>query len=668
MLQISPRLVALLAGSSFAALAPLTPALAADAPTEMQDGPSAHASENGPEIIVTGRLVSGNADPISAPVVLSGDQLTRNLKPQIGEMLASLPGVSSSGFAPGVSRPILRGFDGARVQVLLDGLPSLDASSVSPDHAVSLDTLNVERVDVLHGPRVLLYDADPAGGVVNALDKRIPRKVPDKTISIDALASYGSAANSVNTGAAADIRLAPRLVAHVSGSYFHSDDLRVGGNIISPQLRAATLANADALAAAGDNAGAASLTQQANATGKISNSGTKGWDYGAGLAFIDAGGDIGISVDRLATDYGIPPRPAPSLDETTIALRQTRVDLRAGINPDGFFKRIELRAAYGNYTHSEIADGIAGTTFRNHALAARFQLDQARHGAWTGSTGVSYVSSRLTIAGEPLLPDNQTNVFSAFTLQQVELGQFDLEGALRFENTAIQTIASADPLRRNFDQYAAVAGAAWHPLDHLTVSFNFSHGERAPAAEELFVDGLHDATQSYERGNPNFNVERSDGIEAGLRYAGSNFAGSVTVYGTNFYNFITSVPTGEVIEDFPVYQYIQAPARFRGIETEASLTFARWGERSAKIDGGVDYTHAKLVNLGPVPRIPPLRVRGGLEYDSPHFRSARRSGMERQAEARHHLRISHQRLYARQPQRHDSPVWRSWSGLLHPCR
>lgn len=621
MITRPPRIALLACASSLTTLALLAMPGAAlaqsGAPDDADSGKtSSHAQESGPEIIVTGRVISGNADPIAAPVVLQGDSLTRNLKPQIGEMLASLPGVSSSGFAPGVSRPILRGFDGPRVQVLLDGIGALDASSVSADHAVSLDTLNVERVEVLHGPRVLLYASDPAGGAVNAIDKRIPRRVPDQTITVDALASYGTAANLFNGGVASDVKLADRLVAHVDASYFHSDNLKVGGHVLSPELRAQALAQADDLLAAGDTAGAASLTEQANRTGSIPNSWTKGWSVGGGLAFIDEGGDIGISVQRLSTDYGIPPRPSVDPGSTSISLRQTRVDLRAGLNLDGFFKRVEFRGAFGDYEHAELDGGTVGTKFHNKAVKVRLQADQARHGIWTGSSGVQYSTARLDISGdELLLPDNQTDQFAVFTLQQIEVGQFDLEGALRYENTRIRTIPAAE--RRNFSQYSAVAGLAWHPIDHLTLSVNYSHGERAPSAEELFVDGMHDATQSYERGDPSFTVERSNGIEAGIRYNDADFAGSVTAYGTNFANFITGVPTGEVIEDFPVYQYIQAPARFRGVEAEGALTFMRWDNGgSLKADTGIDYTHARLVNIGPVPRIPPLRLRGGLEFDS----------------------------------------------------
>lgn len=624
-----PPRFALLACVSLAAAIVANPALAqsTSSSASQPDAQSGHAQESGPEIIVTGRLISGNADPISAPVVLTGDALTRNIKPQIGDMLKSLPGVTSSGFAPGVSRPILRGFDGPRVQVMVDGLGSLDASAVSADHAVSLDTLNVDRVEVLHGPRVLLYASDPAGGAVNAQDKRIPRVVPDKAFTVDTLGSYGTAANDVNGGIAANLKLADKWVAHVEASYNHSDNLHVGGHILSPQLRAETLAAADSLALDGDAAGAAALTAQANRKGTLANSGTEGWTYGGGVAFIDAGGDIGMSVERVANDYGIPPRPSTDLDLTTISLRQTRYDLRAGLNLDGFLKRLEVRGAYGDYHHAEIENGQIGSRFDSKSLSVRLQADQARHGIWSGSSGAQFSDASMDITGdELLLPNTDTQRFAAFTLQQLEVGQFDIEGALRYENTQIRATPNGGVLQtrqfRQFDQYSAVVGAAWHPTDTLTLSVNYLHGERAPSAEELFVNGAHDATQSFEIGNPDFRLEKSAGVEAGIRYNGGDFVGSVTAYGTNFRNFIAAVPTGgiDAEEALPIYQYIQANARFRGIEAEGALTFARTETGGAfKVDGGIDYTRAKLVGLGPVPRIPPLRARGGLEYDSPAF-------------------------------------------------
>lgn len=574
-------------------------------------------------IVVTGRLISGDRDAIVAPVVINGEDLARRAAAQIGNVLAHLPGVSTSGFAPGASRPVLRGFDGPRVQVLTDGLGSLDASSVSADHGVAIDTLNVEQINVLHGPEVLLYAADPAGGAVNALDRRIPRRMPDKPVSVNALGAYGSAADSVNLGGAVDVALAPRLAAHFDASYNHAGDVRIGGNVVSEPLRAQLRAEADDLTAAGDTEGAANLTAGLDARGRLANSWARGTTFGGGLAFIDSGGSIGISVQRLTSDYGIPPRPSPEApDPVSLSLRQTRYDLRGSVNLDGFFDRLEARVAYGDYTHAEIEDGIAGTRFFNKAIESRLVLTQSRHalgsGSWRGESGVQYSTRNFRIEGEPLLPNSVTERIAGFTRQQLSLGSVDFEGSLRGEHVSVKPkgLASGDT-NQTFGLFAAGAGLAWHPLESVTLSLSATHGERAPTAEELYIDGLHDATQSYERGNPSFRIERSNTVEAGLRYHGDRFAGAFTAYATDFSNFIAPIPTGERIEGAPVYQYVQLPAKFRGLEAEGSWKALDWHDgRSLSVEGAVDYVHASLTGSGPAPRIPPLRVRGGLTYES----------------------------------------------------
>ena len=570
-------------------------------------------------IVVTGRLISGDRDAIVAPVVISGEDLARRAAAQIGSVLAHLPGVSTSGFAPGASRPVLRGFDGPRVQVLTDGLGSLDASSVSADHGVAIDTLNVDQIEVLHGPEVLLYAADPAGGAVNALDRRIPRRVPDKPIALNALAAYGSAADSVNLGGAVDVAIAPRLAAHFDASYNRAGDVRIGGNVVSDPLRTQLRAEADTLTADGDAQGAANLLAGLDARGRLANSWARGSTLGAGLAFIDSGGSLGVSVQRLTSDYGIPPRPSAETPETVaLSLRQTRYDLRSSVNLGGFFDRLEARVAYGDYTHAEIADGLAGTRFFNSAIESRLVLTQARHGGWRGESGLQFGTRNFRIVGEPLLPNSVTDRIAAFTRQQLSLGSFDLEGSVRGEHVTVQPKGlGPDNAERDFNLFAAGAGIAWHPVESLTLSLSATHGERAPTAEELYIDGLHDATQSYERGNPAFRIERSNTVEAGLRYHSDRLAGAFTAYATDFSNFIAPIPTGERIEGAPVYQYIQLPAKFRGLEAEGSWKALAWDDgRSLSLEGAVDYVHAALAGSGPAPRIPPLRVRGGLTFES----------------------------------------------------
>lgn len=600
----------------FAALASATlfsvPAMAAESDATSE----ADAGEGG--IIVTGRLFASEPATINAPVVLSGETLIRKTRGQLGDTLATMPGVSASSFAPGASRPVLRGFDAARVRLLSEGVGSLDASTVSADHAVAIDTLTVERIDVLHGAEVLLYATDPAGGAVNVLDRRIPRAVPEHGYSAQATATYGSAADGTSLGASVDVALAPRLVAHLDASRARAGGLRTGGNVLSDQLREEVLASAEALRIGGDAAGADSLAAMANARGTIPNSAARSETVAGGLAFIDAGGDMGVSVQRFTTRYGVPPRPeAGGPAAVSIDMRQTRVDTRGGINfTNGFFKRVEFRGSYGDYEHQEQHNGTAEATFRSRGVETRLEAIQAEQGGWRGRSGIQFGDRTLNVIGdEVLIPDNNTQNLALFTLQQLRAGAFDFEVAGRFENVKVR--AKPNGLHRGYDLWSGVAGIAWHPADSVTLHVNIQRGERAPSAEELFVDGIHEASQTYEIGNPSFRTERSLGVEGGLRLQTPRVLLSVIGFATDFEDFITPLPTGDEVEGFPVYLFVQEKARFYGVEAEGSVRLASWGERTLTLDGGVDYTHASLVGIGPVSRIPPLRLRGGLEYGSP---------------------------------------------------
>ena len=177
-------------------------------------------------IVVTAPYVD-QLDILAGTSALSGEDLAESLRGQIGETLTKLPGVSATSFAPGSSRPVLRGFQGPRVRVLTDGIGTLDAAASSVDHATPIDPLTAQRVEVLRGPAVLLFGGDAIGGAVNVIDKRIPRDIPDESIHIDALAGFGSAANDWSAGGSVDVPLTSRLVFHVDGSYRDTDDVRI---------------------------------------------------------------------------------------------------------------------------------------------------------------------------------------------------------------------------------------------------------------------------------------------------------------------------------------------------------------------------------------------------------------------------------------------------------
>jgi len=606
----SPRF-ALALSLALTALAP-APAGAAEDPRPGAD-PGHSESRDDDAIVVTGHppidfgLMAGTAS-------LEADALLAQTRGQVGEMLAGLPGVSATSFAPGASRPVLRGLDGDRVRVLVDGIGSIDASSVSADHAVVFDPLTIDHVDVLHGPAVLLFGGQAIGGAVNALDKRIPRELPDH-VTGTAIGGYGTAARERSLGAAVDLPLADRLVAHFDANWRKSGDLRVGGLVNSPALRRDLLDRAHGLDAAGAADEADRLEELAGLSGRIPNSASRSTTLGAGLAFIDSGGNLGVSVQRYETRYGVPLRPGSGDEEGDVAidLAQTRVDLRGALELSGAFDNLQLRGAYGDYRHVELEGSEPGTRFDGNGVEFRADLIQADHGGWRGRSGMQLLSRKMTIVGaEAFVPNNRVDRWGLFTLQSLKLSRaFELEAAGRYENVTVK--APQAGYDRGFGLWSGALGLSFLPAEGWKIGANYIRGARAPSPEELLSDGLHVATQSYERGSRDFAVEKSRGGEAYIRYQSPRAELSLTAYLTEFGRFIAARPTGEEIEGFPVFQYAQLPARFKGFEASGSIEALRWAGGALRLDAAADCTHAQLKGVGPVPRIPPLRLQGGAE-------------------------------------------------------
>ena len=585
-------------------------------------------------IVVTAPYVE-QLDILAGTSVLSGDQLAEDLRGQIGDSLTGLPGVSSTSFAPGSSRPVLRGFQGPRVRVLTDGIGSLDASNTSVDHAVTIDPLTAQRVEVLRGPAVLLFGGDAIGGAVNVIDKRIPRDIPDDAVHLDAIGGYGSAADDWSIAGSVDVPLTPKLVIHADGSFRDTGDVRVPGYVLSPALRADVLADAAEEAEEGHLDEAAELTEAADQSGRVANTASRTQTAGAGIAYIDDGGNLGFSVSYYDTDYGVPGRPGAGHahgeedndDEeeegheeegpVTIGLKQYRADLRGGVNIGGFFEALNFRAGYSDYTHTEFEGDEIGTVFSVSGIEARAELVQADHDGWRGVIGSQILARDFNAIGaEAFVPKNTIESWAFFTVQEADLGDLELEGALRFDQTNIS--ANSIDFDRSFNTVSGAVGVAYAPDDNpFKIGANISRSERAPSAEELLSNGPHIATQAFEIGNRDFTTEKSWGGELYARWDSDNLQLSATAYSNFFNDYIFEAATGAEEDGLPVFQYFQRDATYYGFEASASAVVARFGNFDLIADGVADYVHAKIDDGGgPVPRIPPLRLLGGLKAQS----------------------------------------------------
>ena len=600
--------------------------LAMSAPAHAQENataPKAAAAQtddfhSADEIVVTAPYVE-RLDILSGTSTVSGEILAEKTRAQIGDILTQLPGVSATSFAPGASRPVLRGFQGNRVAVLTDGIGNIDASNTSADHAVTIDSLTTERIEVLRGPAVLLFGGSAVGGAVNVIDKRIPRSVPDEPVHIDALASYGTAAREVAGGASVDIPLGDRFVVHTDASYRKSDDMRIGGFLLSRSARAEALGFADAQQALGNVTEAGFARDLANARGGLPNSGVETWSAGAGAAFIDSGGNLGVSFNIFDTKYGIAERPelgvAPEEGGVAIDLRQYRFDLRSEVElGDGVFDKLRVRSGFADYRHVELEGGEVGTLFLSEAIETRAELTQNDRGGWRGASGVQYLTRNFdAIGAEAFVPPTQTRALGVFTLQEFAFGELDTEIALRFDRADLD--AKTLGLARGFNNVSAAIGAGYN-IGALKLGVNLSHTGRAPAVEELYSNGPHLATQSFEVGDPDLRSEKSWNGELYARFDGDAFDFSATAFANRFSSFIYEGETGAVEDDLPVFQYFQRRARVWGIEAEASARLATFGAFNLTADGVADYVRTNIRGEGPAPRIPPLRLLGGVELKS----------------------------------------------------
>ncbi|WP_341209291.1 TonB-dependent receptor [uncultured Sphingomonas sp.] len=595
----------------------------------------------GRDVIVTAPIQRSERDVLQGTSVLTGEALTRDLRPTIGETLSRLPGVSATSFGPSASRPILRGFQGERIRVLTDGIGSIDVSNTSVDHAVIIDPLLAERVEVLRGPSALLFGSSAVGGVVNVIDSRIPRSVPENGYRLNGIATYGSAASERSGEMAGDVAVGQHLVLHADGSYLKTDNLRIGGYALSPTARAAALSQ---VGLPQDTDEPIDFAASAAIRNRLPNSFSETWTAGAGASIITDTGQLGVSYSHYDSFYGIPLRYATEVGQEQEAPRldvvQNRVDLRGEVETGGsFLDRIRVRAGHATYRHFELEeDGSVGTAFYNNGLEGRLELVQARKGAWSGASGVQYFNRQFNVVGdEAFLPRNETNQTGLFTLQQLDFGALKAEAGARYEWSDLTAKNDADQRffagRRNFGAFSGSLGASYGLSDAIRIGLNGSYTERAPSAEELFANGGHAGTQAYELGSANFRLERSWGLEATLHAHTDRVNFDASAYYNWFSNYISENQTDQSVceaaaiqfgavdreVDLPCFQYQQADARYYGFEADLSANLFTLGTTRINADVLGDYVHANIVDQGPVPRIPAPRVLGGLEAQGDRF-------------------------------------------------
>ena len=565
---------------------------------------------------VTATPLGGGADDLVRPVeVLAGTELDERRAATLGDTVDRLPGVQSSFFGVGVGRPVIRGQDGARVQVLSGGTSALDASTVSVDHAVTIEPFLADQIEVLKGPATLLYGSGAIGGAVNVVDGRIPTAPAGRAVAGRAELRYDTGTDGQVAAARVDAD-AGRLTIHADAFRREAGDVAIPGTAFSPSLVAEEIAERE--------------SPDHFARGRLPNSALTTLGGAIGASVFGERGWLGASASTYRSDYGIPPgahvheehdedgdghehgHDDEAAESVRIDLRQDRFETRGGWRGPGPVAELAWRLTRSRYEHTEFEGDAVGTVFANDGTELRVEAVQREVGGWNGAVGVQ-ASERdfAAIGDEAFVPPSLTRDVGVFALQRRDFDVLRVEVGARHDRIDIDP-AGALPTA-GFGATSLSAGLRWHAADGVDVLLNLDRAQRAPTAEELHSDGPHVATQSFEVGDRELDVETALGGELGVHVARGRFDARASVYRTRFDDFIHLAGTGEALDGLPVRRWVQADATFTGWEAEAMFELADGASGAWHLRGFADGVDATLDAGGRLPRIAPGRT--GLELD-----------------------------------------------------
>lgn len=565
-------------------------------------GASAQTSGDAPAptvlapIAVTGNPLASET-PASPVTVLTGDTLVLRRGSSLGETLNGLPGVSSTYFGPNANRPVVRGLDGDRVRVLGNGGAALDASSLSFDHAVPLDPLIVDRVEVLRGPGALLYGGSAVGGVVNALDNRVPGE-PINGASGSVEGRVGGAARE-RSGAALIEGGNGRFAIHADVFERRTDDLRVPSH--RPIEDGVTL----------------------DETTRVRNSASDTWGGALGGSLFFDGGYTGLAVDTYDSTYGITAEP-----DVHIQMKRDHVRWVGELSPaGGWVRKWKAQLNATDYEHKEIeGSSEIGTVFDTSGGEFRLEAEHRPIGRVKGVIGAQVENHDFSALGEEaFVPSTRTKKQALFALEELPWAAGTTSAGLRVERVQVSSQGDADAASPQFGpagerRFSLKSASLAHvvPLNPAwTVTGTLSHTERAPTSFELYANGVHAATGVYERGDTTLGIESGRNLDLALQWKdGANHL-RLGGYVSRFSRFIALESTGTdvVVEGAPVPLYTFSPvrARMHGLELEGQQ---RLLDRGVALDvtGKLDYTLGSNADTGePLPRLAPLRATVGLE-------------------------------------------------------
>jgi iron complex outermembrane receptor protein len=567
--------------------------------------PVAVASEPAP---LLGIPIEDTFVPIT---VVPTQEITGTPGATLTDSLQTKPGIIGSTFSPGASRPVIRGLEGYRVRVQEGGIGAHDVSALSEDHAVPIDPLSADRIEVVRGPATLRYGSQAIGGVVNALNDRIPEIVPPRGISLVTRGGLGSVDRS------ADGMF--KVTAGAGNFAVHADAFqRHAGDYHTPQ-------------------------------GRQFNTFVDSDGFALGGSFIGKDGYIGLAFSRFNSLYGIPGEDA-QVERTRIDLQQDKTQSRGEWRVRSWgVDAIRFWFGASDYAHNEIGFEAGppeiGSRFINREQEGRIEVQhqpiETAFGSLSGAAGLQLGNRKLTATsfeGDSLLDPTRARSVAAYLFEELQLTQkLRFQAAGRIEQTTVDGTGlvltapnAGDPVaaERTFVPMSASAGFLYDLPLGVVARLTAQYVERAPDAGELFSKGLHEATGNFEIGNPDLKKEAARTVELGFRRAKGAFRFDASAYYTKFDGFIfrqrTGVMCGDTLDTCGVpgedelnqVLFLQRNATFYGLELQGEQDIGRLWRGVWGVDAQYDFVHASFDDAqgGNVPRIPPHRAGAGIYY------------------------------------------------------
>lgn len=530
----------------------------------------------------------GLIDYVPAAKTLGESDIRKKIRPTIAETIGNEAGVTSTQYGPNASRPVLRGLDGARVRFLQNSLQLLDASTQSVDHAIPVDPLIVDQIEIVRGPMGVLYGSSAVGGVVNIVTNRIHSTFePGKVIELQ------SQAETVNNGLSNSVRMdygKDQWMFHADASTRNLQNQEVPG-----------YANED----------------EKKNKGEIQNSQNRQDSVGTGITRFFNRGMVGLAFNHFKNDYGI----IAIEDESpvTIGMEQNRLELHSEYRPEvGPFHKLRFKSAQTDYRHREFEGGATGTFFKNIGNESRLEA-MNETGNIKGTSGLQTDFFDFKAVGaEAFLPQAKNSVVALFTFQQLKLEKNIISAGARVETTSIKKESSEAFGGSDEFGFTGLNGSAGvtHRLSTANaLTLNYSYTERAPTFQELLSNGAHVATSSFEIGNSQLTKEKANGFELTHKYDSGATMITSSVYAQYFKDYIALNPTGEISDDLPVFEYEQVDAVIFGLDVDAKHRLLQSESGTVNFLSKFDVVQGRdqdnNINL---PRLSPPRLGAGLEH------------------------------------------------------